>query len=389
MAPGWLIFSAAMVLAPMAAAQYPTYPQIEARLEAAAAAQPTIAQLVHIGNTYSGRDMWALCISDQAGTEEDEPEARYISTMHGDEVLGVEMTLRLIDYLLGNYGVDPRVTEIVNSIETWVVPCMNPDGYVARTRYNAQGIDLNRDFPCPYTSPANTTDGRAPETAAIMNLSFARSVTLSANLHGGALVVNYPFDANESGNSVYTSCPDDDLYIWISEEYSQHNLPMWNSASFYHGITNGADWYVIYGGMQDWNYRYMGGNEVTIELGSNKEPPFSQVPTLWNDNREAMLSYLETSLIGLRGIVTDARTGAPLAARVQVVGRDHNVYTDPDVGDYHRMLMPGVYDVLFSADGFDATTYLDVGVPPGDAARLDAALYQTIVTFPNACSISS
>ena len=61
-------------------------------------------------------------------------------------------------------------------------------------------------------------------------------------------------------------------------------------------------------------------NEVTLELGSTKSPPYSQIPGYWDDNRESMLAYMETCLIGVRGIVTDVDSGAPLAATVTVVG---------------------------------------------------------------------
>lgn len=368
---------------PASAQSYHTYPQIESALAQAESNYPSICRRVSLGTTVQGRTLWALCISDNVMVQEDEPEFRYVSTMHGNEIIGVEMCLNLIDYLTINYGSNPRVTNIVNSIETWIVPCMNPDGFVAGTRGNAHGVDLNRNFPDPYTSPSNTTTGREPETAAIMNWAFGQSFTLAANFHSGALVVNYPFDANASGSSVNTPSPDDDLFRYISEQYSQFNLPMWNSPSFYHGITNGADWYVVYGGMQDWSYVYMGCNEVTIEI-ANSTPPASQIPTWWNDNRESMLAYLETSLIGVRGIVTSQDTGLPLPALINVIGRDHTIYADPDVGDYHRMLLPGAYDLRFDAPGHDPRLHAGVAVSTGAATRLDTELPRpAIVLSPN------
>ncbi|MBI5865432.1 MAG: DUF2817 domain-containing protein [Planctomycetes bacterium] len=355
------------------AQSYHTYPQIESQLAATAAAHPDICRLVNIGKSVQNRNTWALCITDNPLVQEDEPEFRYVSSLHGDEIIGIEMCLSFIDYLTVNYGVDSRITSMVDGVEIWVVPCANPDGFVAGTRGNSRGVDLNRNFPCPYTSPQNTTAGRELETANLMNFAFSHTFTLSSNFHSGALVVNYPFDGNASGASVDTPTPDDDMFEWISLEYSQHNLPMWNSSTFYHGITNGADWYVIYGGMQDWSYVYMGCNDVTIEL-ANSTPSGSQIPTYWNYNRESMLSYVETCLSGVRGLVTDAQTGLPLAATVSVVGRDHDIFTDPDVGDYHRMLMPGTYTLVFEADGYDRRTISGVVVNAGNATRLDVAL---------------
>lgn len=371
---GLCILTVALVAAPMALGQYRDYSEIGTFLEDVAADHSQIARMYDLGSSEEGRHIWAIQISDNPDLEEDEPEFRYISTMHGDEWIGNEMCLYLIDHLTDNYGSDADITELVDEIDIWIVPLMNPDGYVAVQRANANGVDLNRDFPDPYASPDNTTEGRAAETGVIMDWTFASSFTLSANLHAGSLVVNYPFDNNPEGESVYTATPDDDLFIYISEEYSQYNLPMWNSSSFYHGITNGADWYAISGGMQDWNYHYVGSNEVTIELSNTKIPPASQIPTYWDDNRDSMLAYMATCLVGVRGIVSDASSGAPLAATITVVDRDHEIYSDPDVGDYHRMLLGGTYDLYFEAEGYDPLTVTDVVVRDGVPTRLDVEL---------------
>lgn len=375
---------AALAWLPPAAAQYPTYPQIETTLLNSQTNYPALCQRYNLGTTVQNRTMWALRISDNVGVEEDEPEFRFISTMHGDEVTGVMLCLNLIDYLTTNYGTDPRVTNLVDSVDIWIQPCMNPDGYVLVQRENANGVDLNRNFPDPFTSPSNTTTGRQKETANIMNWAFGRSFVLAANYHGGTMVVNYPYDNNSSGSSVYTASPDDDQFIWSSEEYTRNNLPMWNSATFFHGITNGADWYAISGGMQDWSYRYMGTNEVTIEVSTVKTPPYSQMPAFWADNREAMLTYIETVLTGVRGIVTDANTLSPLFATVAVVGRDHDIFTDPAVGNYHRLLLPGTYGMTFEAAGHDTVTAGNIVVASGPATRLDLALGPpTVVSAPN------
>jgi hypothetical protein len=351
---------------------YPTYTEIDTMMHNWASQRPDICRIVDVGTSVQGRHQWALNISDNPGVNEDEPEFKYIATLHGNEVVGTEMCLYLIDYLLTNYGTDPRVTNIVNELDTWIIPLANPDGYMNNVRENANGVDLNRNFPEWVSGNPNTTSGRAIETANIMNWSFAHSFTLAANFHTGALVVNYPFD-NDGIGSLFAPSPDQDLYFWISEQYSQHNSPMWNSSSFPHGITNGAEWYTITGGMQDWDYRYEGGHEVTIELSTTFGPPFSQIPTYWSQNRESMLAYMETCLVGVRGIVTDASTGVPLAATVTVVNRNHATYTDPTVGDYHRMLLAGSYQIHIEATGYDPITF-PVVVSSGAATRVDVAM---------------
>ncbi|GJM26754.1 MAG: hypothetical protein DHS20C16_31690 [Phycisphaerae bacterium] len=352
----------------------PTFATLEATY-------PTLCKRYHIGQSVQGRDIWALRISDNMPLEEDEPEFKYVSTMHGDEITGTKMCMMLIDYLLTNYGVDPQATNIVDEVDLWIVPLMNPDGYdkASRTRENANGVDLNRDFPA-YGEP-NTTAGRQTETAVIMDWSALHTFTASANVHGGALVANYPFE-NEDSGSRYT--PDDLLFIWMAEEYSQHNLPMWNG-DWFHGRTNGADWYQTTGSIQDWNYYFMGCNEITLELSDIKEPPASEIGQFWSENRLSLMSYIETCLVGVRGLVTDGVSGLPVAATVRAVGRDfHDVYSDPAVGDYHRLIEPGTYDLSFEAAGYDPLTLTNVPVLAGDATRRDVQMYTPpALGFPN------
>jgi carboxypeptidase D len=379
---------AAVNIAPAAADTWTTYSEIQTTFAAREASYPTLCKYYDLGTTPGGRHLWAIRISDNVLTEENEPEFRYVSSLHGDEIVGVKMCMNLVDYLLTNYGTIQRCTDIVNNVELWILPLANPDGYdrSPRTRYNNNGADLNRTFPeGGGSSPEpNTTTGRQPEVAAIMNWGFARSFTCSANFHGGALVVNYPFDnAPPIPDGSDAPTPDDDMFEYISVQYSYYNTPMYNG-SWYHGITNGCDWYLITGGLQDWSYRYMGCNDVTIELGNTKEPSATQIPTLWTQNRDSMLSYIETCLIGVRGLVTDGVTGAPLAATVTVTGRNHNIYTDPDVGDYHRMLNPGTYTLNFTATGYDPVTVSGVVVASGAATVLNVPMYgPTYVTAPN------
>src|SRR5207344_1538040 len=101
-----------------------------------------------------------------------------------------EMLVDLIHSLVDSYGVDPRLTSLVDDNEIWILPSMNPDGTALNRRYNANNVDLNRDFPDQFTDPVDSPDGRAVETQRVMSWGYAHSVNLSANLHGGSLVAN-------------------------------------------------------------------------------------------------------------------------------------------------------------------------------------------------------
>jgi carboxypeptidase D len=361
---------------------YHAYPQLTSLLQAYAAAYPNICRLYSIGQSVQGRELWVMKVTDNPDLDEDEPEFKYIATMHGNEPLGTEMLLFLLEHLLVNYGDDPRITNLVDGMEIHLLPLMNPDGNTAGVRQNANGVDLNRNFPDPWNSPNNTPTGRQPETAAVMLWTQAKDFDLSANFHTGALLVNYPFDNNATGSSVYTASPDDDLFIQMSTTYSINNQPMYNGA-FPNGISNGADWYAMSGGMQDWNYRWEGGMEVTVELSNTYWPDASQLPTYWNNNRESMLSYMEWALRGVRGIVTSAATGLPLpGVEVRVAGRDFATWSAAGVGDYHRLLPAGTYSLTFSKAGYQSQTLPSVVVGAG-AAMVQHVSLQPLVAAPD------
>lgn len=375
-------------------AAYHTYEELTTALQQLAQQYSKICLLESIGKSAQVRDLWIMKISDNVTVEEFEPEFKYISSMHGDEPVGMEMCVYLTHYLLENYGFDPRVTQMVDETEIWIMPLMNPDGYILRQRRNYNGIDLNRNFPDRILDPSNTPAGREPETQAVMNFSSDHSFVLSANFHTGALVANYPYDGNASGRAVYTASPDDPLFVELAKTYSAHNLPLWNSPYFSQGITNGADWYVIYGGMQDWSYVWMGCNELTIELSDNKWPNASLLPSLWDDNRESLLSFIEAIHWGVRGIISDKFVGKPISATVEVIGIDHKVFSDPDGGDYYRMLLPGTYKFRFSADGYfsqefdsvlvrqDSITYLDVQLIPATGLTISGTVNDRVTGNP-------
>lgn len=363
--------------------QYHNHAELTIALQDYANQYPSLCRLVSLGDSVEGRELWALLITDNPDVEEDEPEFKYVSTMHGNEPVGTEMLLYLIDYLLSEYGSNARATSLVDETAIWIVPMMNPDGNMVPQRTNANGKDLNRSFPAYpddfedtiYDGESLDDAGREPEVQHLMHWSAENSFVLAANFHTGALVVNYPYDDDGKISGMNAPSPDDDLYIDISLRYASNNPPMYASSTFEDGITNGTAWYVAVGGMQDWNYRYLAGMEVTIELyGPQFIPSESKLPTLWNQNRESMLAYLESVHIGVRGRVLDAATRQPLWARVRVANNTQPVFTDPDIGDYYRLLLPGRYSLSYYAPGFYTKTVSSVDVAGDNATRLDILL---------------
>lgn len=325
-------------------------------MQQTAALYPNICSLVQYGTSGQNRPLYALKISDNVQINESEPELKYIGSIHGDETVGYDMLIRLIQLLTSQYGIDPRITTIVNNTEVWISPMMNPDGYVLGQRYNAAGIDLNRNFPMPTGVDHPDDNNWGIENIAMMDFSNAHNFALSINFHGGALVINYPWD--------YTPvlATDDALLQQLSLTYSMHNQPMYNSTEFPQGITNGAAWYIITGSMQDWNYGFTSCIEVTAEISNTKWPAASTLDTYWAQNQESLLSYIEFAQRGIKGIVT-SNAQTPIPATIKINGNTKWIRNDPVVGDYHRILLPGTYTVNVSSPGYINQSVV-VTVPP-------------------------
>lgn len=348
---------------------YHDYAGLTDMLQQFATDYPDIIRLESIGQSVRGKELWITKITDNPDVEEDEPEFRYIANMHGDEVVGLEMCLYLINHLAANYGTDPDLTELVNEREIWIMPTMNPDGRDLRQRYNYSGVDLNRNFPVPDDSIGDDyTYDHEPETQAVIDFSEPRRFVLSANFHGGALVVNYPWDY------IPDLTPDDERIHEVSLGYAALNPPMAASPYFTDGVVRGWEWYPVWGGLQDWSYHDTGCIDLTIELSYSKWPPEGLLPQYWGENRDAMLSLIRRSGTGLRGLVTDQASGVPVAAKVEILEIDKPVWTDADVGDYHRLLPSGTYTVRVEADGYHAQTIGDVVVDGDSSTRLDVQL---------------
>lgn len=363
--------------------EYVPFTLMTSMLQDYAAAFPAICRLTSIGESVQGRDLWVMRITDNPGIEEAEPEVKYIGSMHGDEPVGAIMLLYLVDLLLVNYGTNARTTNLVDSTDISILVLMNPDGYEAVTRNNAGGRDLNRSFPQGLDDFTGTmfdgeplgAAGRPIEVRAVMEWSAANSFALAANFHTGALIVNYPYDyvpGIPSGSPALA--PDNAMLIDLSLSYSELNTPMYFTGTFPSGIVNGSDWYALQGGMQDWNYRYLGGVETTMEISNTKRPLQSALPGLWDNNRDALLTYLEYVHRGVRGVVTSETGGEPLYAKVAVAGNSQPVFTDADLGDYYRLLLPGTYTLTFTAPGHGSVTIPNVQVAAGAATVLNVAL---------------
>lgn len=361
--------------------RYPTYGVYLEMMQNFATDYPNICRLDTIGFSVDGRLLLAVKISDNVNVDEAEPEVFYTATMHGDETTGFVLHLRLIDYLLSNYGSDEEVDSMVDNIAIWINPAANPDGTYnggdntvnGSTRSNANGIDLNRNFPDPKGGDHPDGNSWQIETIAMMNFAEAHSFVLSQNTHGGIEVVNYPWDTWSRRH------PDDAWWIRVSRDYAdlaQANSPSGYMTARNNGITNGYDWYPVEGGRQDYMNYVHHCREFVLEISNTKLLSTDLLPAHWTYNKQSLLNYIKEAMYGINGVVTNTNN-EPLAAEIHILDHDadnSHVVTDPDSGDYYRPIEAGTYTVQVSAYGYLSQTFENIVAVDGQATELNVVL---------------
>ena len=373
---------------------YPTYEAYEEMMFDFAQNHPDKCEIITLGTLSSNRKILVAHINN--GVSDGKPKFLYTSTIHGDETTGYIMMLRLIDYLLENQTL-PEVQNVLDNIDLFVCPNTNPDGTYhggnntvnGATRANAQGIDMNRNFPDMNDGPHPDGDPYATETEWLMDFAQNYQFTMAANYHGGAEVMNYPWD-NETDLHV-----DDAWWQLVSREYADlcHQVNPNYMTFKNNGITNGAQWYMIGGGRQDYMNYYHKCREVTIECSDTKCPSGSQLPNFWNINKNSIFAYMNQCLYGIHGVVTDMNTGAPLSATISISNHDNDysvVESQMPAGDFHRPIKGGTYNVVVTANGYypfqqtvtvadGQTVVLNVALEPGEGLIADFNVSSTNV----------
>ncbi len=298
-------------------AAYHNYAEVVADIQQVAAAYPDLIYTFSIGQSYEGREMWAVKISDNVTTDEDEPEVLFIGQHHAREHITVEMTLYILHLLVDNYGTDQQIRDLVNTREIYIVFSTNPDGgeYDIATgsyrswRKNRQpnsaslyiGTDLNRNYGykwgcCGGSSgyPSSETYRgsaafSAPETQHIRDFINSRVVNgrqqikTSITFHSYAQLVLWPY------GYTYTDVPGDmtqddhDVFAIMGQVMAQMN-----------GYTpqQASDLYITDGTTDDWAYGIHRIFMFTFEMGSNTfYPSGSQIPALTSVN-DAAVRYI-------------------------------------------------------------------------------------------------
>ena len=342
---------------------YHTYAQIVALADSLATTFPDICEKYLFGTSVQGRELGALKISDNVSLDENEAEVMFDGGIHGDEIGCSENCIRFARDLCRDYSIDPDITFLVDNREIWIYYMVNPDGRVMDTRRNANNVDLNRDAGYMWDGWGSSTGAFSqPESKALRDATYSRQFVVHTTYHSGTEYISCPWSYRAD------QCPDFGHILQLAGIYS--------STSGYANMQYGqgcTGMYPINGSTKDTNYGAAGAISWSMEISYAKHPPTSQIQMYYQYNVPAMLAMIEYSGYGLEGIVTDVNTGDPVTAAV-FVNDYFPTYTDPAVGDYHKYVLPGTYDITIVANGYETQTITGVTVTANSSTATDFQL---------------
>ncbi|MFE0728366.1 M14 family metallopeptidase [Streptomyces antibioticus] len=323
---------------PSADSRYHNYAEMTAEIDQRIAAYPTIMSKRVIGKSYQGRDIVAVKISDNVGTDEAEPEVLFTHHQHAREHLTVEMALYLLRELGAGYGTDSRVTNMVNGREIWVVPDLNPDGgeYDIATgsyrswRKNRQpnsgssyvGTDLNRNWAyrwgcCGGSSGSTSSEtyrGAAAESAPEVKVvaDFVRSrvvggkqqITAGIDFHTYSQLVLWPFGYTTADTTTGMTADDRNAFAAVGRSMAASN-----------GYTpeQASDLYITDGSIDDYLWGTHKIFSYTFEMypgsaaGGGFYPPDEIIERETSRNKDAVLQLLENADCMYRSIGKQAQ----------------------------------------------------------------------------------
>lgn len=151
--PGGLVPGVDLPAIPALFADYHLSETFDEDLLALEAAHPELLDVVEIGRSVQGRAILLGKVTNEALRAPGRPIALIDGCHHGNENQGCEAPLFLAKFLADNYAGNATVRWILDSFEVHVVPDVNPDGHDLQTRVNANGINLNRNYPTDHGNP--------------------------------------------------------------------------------------------------------------------------------------------------------------------------------------------------------------------------------------------
>lgn len=285
---------------------------IEAKMQSLAAARPDLVTLETIGTSVQGRPIRAMRISRDPAL----PAIAFNGTQHAREWISPMVNMAIADALVDGEGVDPRITALLSRVEVWVIPVVNPDGYVhswgperlwrKNRRVNSDGsigVDLNRNWGFQWggagasaTPSSDTYRGPSafsePETQALRDFHLARpDVVASIDFHSYGQLILSPWGYTTAAN------PQAPMFAEVGQRM-RAAITAETQANYTSGPI-GSTLYLASGSSVDWAYGVRGQVAYTIELRDTGQGGFvlppSQIEPTVRENLAAIMEFLETA----------------------------------------------------------------------------------------------
>lgn len=154
------------------ASPFHTLEEVEARIAGWNATLPGFVEVAPIGTSRLGRAILDVVVTDESVPGDAKRTILIDGGHHGNENAGIEMSLYVVDFLLANAGRNGTIDGWLVRYEFHVVPIVNPDGYVAQTRGNALGVNLNRNYDIDWGDPLGASNPVMGTLAAATNRSM-------------------------------------------------------------------------------------------------------------------------------------------------------------------------------------------------------------------------
>ncbi|OQX72561.1 MAG: hypothetical protein B6D64_14990, partial [Bacteroidetes bacterium 4484_276] len=178
---------------------YHSYQEIIDLADSLADNFPDICTKHIFGTSMGGRQLAALKISDNPAIDENEAEVMFDGGIHGDEIGGPENVIRFARDLCRGYGDDPEITELIDNREIWLYLMVNPDGRVAMSRTNNNGVDLNRDWGYMWDGWGGSTGAFSQvESKGLRGCSYDNQFVVHTTYHSGTEYISCPWSYRAS-----------------------------------------------------------------------------------------------------------------------------------------------------------------------------------------------
>lgn len=263
--------------------------------------------------TWGGNPVWYVRLSDNADSDEAEPEVLYTALHHAREPNGLSQMLYFMWFLLENYQNPdyPELKYLIENTELYFIPCVNPDGYLfneqiaplgggmwrKNRRDNANGtmgVDLNRNYGFAWglndqgSSPNTQSDAyrgpsafSEPETQMIRDFAQQHEFLFAQHYHTFGNLFIYPWAFN---NTLA-----DSSFYYYARLFTRDN-------NYRYGTTGQTVGYAVNGDSNDWLYSESGTFVFTPEVGPTFWPGAAQIIPL---NQSTMWMNLSMGLSAL------------------------------------------------------------------------------------------